>query len=300
MVFLAGCSGDAGDGGPRSASDPALGELHGVVVDAAIRPLPGVTLALMPEGLNATTDEGGLFSFDGLRPGSYALTVSRAGYIGQTMTVQVEAGVSPRGIQVLLESELGNVRYADLYKLDGYYECGVYPTVTGCATVNAVTGVILCDYTGGVCANATSDSSFTIQEVEAGMDFLQSEMVWVANGPTGASMHLVVGGATPEEFPVGVVYNETHGPSPLHVTISGQTLANASFGVDRVLMFQAGASSAADAGPECFGFSPCGVGMHYSQSFSIFTTTFYGYFPPTGWTFASEGRIPPPPPESVR
>src|SRR5688572_26537596 len=100
VMLLAGCSGDTGDAGPRSAAnDPTLGELHGVVVDAAIRPVPGVALVLMPEGLNTTSDEGGLFSFDGLRPGSYALTASRLGYLEQTITVEVAPGVSARGIQ---------------------------------------------------------------------------------------------------------------------------------------------------------------------------------------------------------
>ncbi|HUR24643.1 MAG TPA: carboxypeptidase-like regulatory domain-containing protein [Candidatus Thermoplasmatota archaeon] len=297
VVLLAGCANpdktaSAGD----SAAAPTSGTLAGVVVDAAIRPLAGASLVLIPGDLNATADATGAFSFADLRFGDYTLTASLAGYLDSTTTVTVAEG-DAGAVQVVLEVEPSDTRFANLYKYDGLYECGFWPT-NGCANVNIVTGIMLCE-TPAPCFNATSDSSIFLQWVDPGMQFLQTEMSWEPTFDFGKELYFGVGGANRDELQRGIApgYNDTGGQSPLMVTLDWETLNESKIGTERSLLLQI-SSGAADTVPGgCVFWDPCGPTVHFQQPFQVFTTTFYGYLPPPGWLFAETGMVPPPPPK---
>jgi hypothetical protein len=296
MAFLlAGCSDPSADAAGDGADAPAdSGTLSGVVVDAAIRPLPGASILLVPGDHNATTDEAGAFSFPDLQPGDYKLSASLEGYFATTIAVTVLAGESPP-VRVVLEIEASETRFANLYKYDGVYECGFWPT-NGCANVNIVTGIMLCE-TPAPCFNATTDSSIFLQWVDPGMQFLQTEMSWEPTFDFGKELGFGVGGANREELQRGIApgYNYTEGQSPLMVTLDHATLNESLIGTERALLVQVG-SGASDMVPECVVASPCGPTVQLNQPFQVFTTTFYGYDPPAGWLFAETGTVPPPPP----
>lgn len=294
VLLLAGCA-QSPDASVASVDDPSLGTLRGVVVDAAIRPLAGANVTMTPGGQQAETGDDGLFAIAGVAPGSYALRVVRAGYVEQSLTVQVEAGEGPI-VRVQLELVPSDLRYAQTYKFDGYYECGVWPT-NGCANVNIVTGIMLCE-TPVPCFNVTGDRSIFLQWVDPGMGYLQTELVWEAGSSLGRSLAFAAGGANRQELQQGIApaYNYTEGPSPLMLSLDQATLNESRIGHERALLVQVGSGADPLVPGGCFVADPCGPGIHLQQSYTDFTTTFYGYLPPPGWLFAVDGEVPPPPP----
>jgi hypothetical protein len=294
-VVLAGCA--AKSGGPAASADPTLGTLRGVVVDAAVRPLAGAAVAVQPGGLNATTGADGLFSFPGLRPGDYSVTVAKDGYIGAATTATVDAGEGP-ALQVLLEVALGSARYANLYKFDGLYECSAWPT-NGCANANILTGVVFCSL-DLPCFNTTGDRSIQLIPIDGVPDYLQSEMTWEPTLDTSRNLLFGVGGATRQELQDGLAegYNFTEGPSPLtlglnHTILLDKDITGAS---GRMLLLQISSAPTYGVPGGCGPVSDtCGVGASFEQPFTVYTHAFFGYLPPSSWTFVGEGDAPPPP-----
>ena len=295
-LLLAGCT--AAGPGPEAALDPALGTLREVVVDAAIRPLSGVAVLVQPGGLNATTGADGAFAFAGLAPSDYTLSVSKDGYIAATTTAKVEAGSPGDEVQFVLEPKPGAVRYANLYKFDGLFECGVWPT-NGCANVNIVTGIMLCSL-GVPCFNTTGDRSVELHPIDGIPTFLQSEMTWEPTTDTGRAMIFGIGHATREELQDGMAGgdNFTEGESPLMVTVDEARLQESSIGGERMMLVQVSVSATytlpvcpPELGP------PCGVGVSFEQPYTTYTHAFYGYRPPADWRFSDGTPVPPPPPE---
>lgn len=294
-IVLAGCAAKTGGAAESpAAADPALGTLHGVVVDAAIRPLAGAAVKVQPGGLNATTGADGLFAFEGVRPGDYSVDVAKDGYIAAATTAHVEPGKG-EPLQLQLEVAAGSARYANLYKFDGLYECSAWPT-NGCANVNILTGVVFCSLSLP-CFNTTGDRSIQLIPIDGIPDYLQSEMTWEPTLATSASLLFGVGGATREELQDGLAegYNFTEGPSPLtlglnHTILVDKDITGAS---GRMLLLQV--SSAPTYGVPCQPVADsCGVGASFEQPFTVYTHAFFGYLPPAGWTFVGDGAAPPP------
>jgi hypothetical protein len=98
---LAGCAEDAPEADSLRLADGTLleldgegtsatrGAIAGVVVDEAIRPIPGAVLAT--DGRNATSDGNGVFRLGGLEPGLYILAVRAPGYLSAQTSVDVVA-----------------------------------------------------------------------------------------------------------------------------------------------------------------------------------------------------------------
>ena len=296
-LLMAGCTGGPPAGTPEGASvgqDEVV--LAGVVVDTAIRPLAGATVTVVPGDLNATTGVDGAFRFTGLEAGDYQLTVRRAGYLDSVTTAHAGPASTSEEVQIVLEYKPTELRFANVYKFDGLYECGFWPT-NGCANVNIVTGIMLCEAPDPVpCFNATSDQSIFLQWVDPGMQLLQSEIAWEPTLDVGKELEFSIGGANQQELQQGVApaYNFTNGQSPLMLRADWATLNESRIGHERALLVQIG-SGASDTIPDCVVTAPCGPTVQFQQPFTVFTTTFYGYLPPEGWLFATEGSVPPPP-----
>jgi hypothetical protein len=316
FLVFAGCA-NAPSARPDSAGDAMGLSVQGIVVDTAIRPLAGVTVRLDPGGLNQTTLANGQFTITGLQASEYTLSASKDGYLAVRTTVHVDATTARSPIKLTLDPEAGSVKFANLYKYKGFFECGTN-AVRICANVNILTTIVLCHDTGGqVClGNVTQDRSLLFQAVAPGLSFLQAELVWTPSSTTGASMTLLTGGGTEEELKAGVnlpAYNLTSGASPLLARITnhegpnswcgGQaacpkpdTLNQSTIGSKRALLVQVDAGPTFLVDPLCsVGASPCGAGVSFQQDFQLFTTTFYNYEPPADWLFANTGEVPPPP-----
>jgi hypothetical protein len=294
VVFLVGCSTPNAD---QSSDGPGQITLRGVVVDQAIRPLPGANVTIVPGNLAAVTDERGEFAFERMAPGSYALTVARAAYLPSTTTVTLVDGAGGL-VQVVLDALPSDARFANLYRGEGLYECGAWPT-QGCSYVNIATGYLLCE-TGAPCFNVTADRSVFLEWVAPGMQFLQTELAWTPTLDAGKELWFGVGGANRAELQRGMalLLNSTSGPSPLVLTLDQAVLDEAGIGLERAMLAQvySGASDTVPGG--CVAYDPCGPTVHFNQRFDVFTATFYGYLPPPAWRFTQEGAVPPPPPLS--
>ena len=329
-LALAGCSDKAGEvggevegaggtgngDGTAPPGESGSGSMVGIVVDDAVRPLAEANVsATGPSGtLTAVTDAEGGFRFDDLAAGVYLVDVTKPFYITHRQAVTVVEGVEPETTRFQLTFEASQVPYANLYKFEGFYECGSYPYHL-CANINIATWIVLCSNTNICIGNVTQDRSLFFQFVEPGADFLQGELVWTPTTPTGNSMALLLGGGNEDERRTGMApaYNATYGASPLMARISnhegpdswcGQrdtcpspdTLNQSSIGTERALLVQVATGPTARAEPLCdAGASPCGTGFAAQQPFTMFTTTFYGYEPPADWLFATTGETPPPP-----
>lgn len=319
--LLAGCS----DGGAAEADGPEDGlpagdlRLEGVVVDDAVRPLADVNVtATGPTGtLGTTTDAEGLFAFEGVAPGVYIVVASKPFYISHQQAVTVGEGAAALA-KFQLTFEASQVPYANVYKYDGFYECGAY-TVRLCSNVNIATWVVLCAQTNVCLGNVTQDHSLFFQWVEPGLDFLQTELAWTPTSPTGEALGLLIGGGSEEELKEGIAlpaYNGTAGPSPLMLRISNhesedswcrrneqcettEVVNESRIGTDRALLVQVDTGPSVPVTESCgvdgvYDPEPCGAGFSFQQPYTMFTIAFYGYEPPVDWLFAATGEVPPP------
>ena len=297
-VLLAGCAGGGPSDANTLADDPSLGTLAGVVVDDAVRPVEGasvnVTGGLAP--VNATTDANGRFAIPGLQPGSYVVRVSKEFFSPHEQAVVVQAGLAePELVRFQLVFEPRSVPYSNLYKFEGMFECGVWPT-NGCANVNIITGIMLCSL-DLPCFNTTQDRSVELIPIDGVPTFLQSEMVWEPTTATGTAMTFGLGSATRQELQDGFAdgHNYTEGESPLMLTLNGSVMAERGIGADRMLLIQVSAGDSMPLPASCEPLNDhCGVGASVQQSYTTYTHAFFGYFPPAGWLFSVDG--PPPPP----
>lgn len=313
---LAGCAEAPNEEAPGATQAPTgVGSLQGVVVDDAVRPLADANVTAMgPSGeRQAVTDTQGRFLFEGLAPGVYIVQASKPFYIAHQQAVTVVEGVEPEVTRFLLTFEASQVPYANLYKFDGFYECGSHPYHL-CANINIATWIVVCAQTNVCIGNVTQDSSLFFQTVEPGLDFLQGELVWTPTTPTGETLALLIGGGNEEELKAGMApaYNASYGPSPLMLRISNHegpeawcfeaetctrsdVLNETGIGTERALLVQVATGPTVSADPLCGTVSPCATGFAAQQPFTMFTIAFFGYEPPMEWVFSETGELPPPP-----
>jgi len=69
--------------------------LTGRIVNAENEPVAGASITFQNTTLGTTTDAKGHFSLDGIRPGSYILTVSNVGYTAHTQSMKISKGKNP-------------------------------------------------------------------------------------------------------------------------------------------------------------------------------------------------------------
>jgi hypothetical protein len=292
LLLLAGCS------DPTEPILPAAGSqafIDGVVVDVALRPLAGVSVAVAGSvPANATTVADGTFRLGPLPLGVHAVAVAKEGYISAQLTAEAQPDGSATALVKVVLEQLASARpYVETFQFEGYIECGT-SSVAACAVPNFAT-LALCD-TGGPCLGNVTNDRFNANYVPGGVpDWVQSELVWT---PTVAASdrfyfsvsHYTVG----EESELETVYNSTTGPSPLLLTVPGNATRDSALGLTEGYR-QSVFSGAIDGTtpPGCA--PPCvGPGFAVQQSFTVYTHFFYHYQPPPGWRF-SQGEVPLPP-----
>ncbi|MEK6974859.1 MAG: carboxypeptidase-like regulatory domain-containing protein [Candidatus Thermoplasmatota archaeon] len=154
LTALAGCSGErATEDGLRLAdgstlaldgegTTDTLGAIAGVVVDEAIRPVPGAVLAT-PDGRNATSDDNGVFRLGLLEPGFYALAARATGFLTMQASVEVVAGETAT-LKVQLVRDIRPQPYLVTYPYDAYMQ--VWGTIAQWV-VEIIVPTPLCDCT---------------------------------------------------------------------------------------------------------------------------------------------------------
>ena len=306
-ALLAGCSG----GGPGDPADdlavdvPELeatattGVIRAVVFDEAIRPLVGATVEVMggETKRNATTDESGFAGFESLQPGTYFVKASKGvGFAAAQQSVEVVAGVSdPPAVKLMLTLRTGDLPFYQEYKIDAFLECsgGVG---NWCFIANYYPCLAM-QLAGQPCtANLTSDNSFFRIPVTEGRvpDWLQGEMVWESTQAAFTYMNWRFDLNNATSLTIADTEGAT-GPSPLLVVYPKEDLDEFALGIDTTLAveaFHAGSPVVCDNDPS--GDLCVYTGAAVEQRFTYIIHVFYGYQPPEGWRFSTEGVVPQP------
>jgi len=299
-VIGAGCSDSAKEGAKAGADFGGLGLdatdttgiVRGVVVDERIVPVEGAGVRLRGEAEEriTTTDAEGRFGFDGLRPGTYFLTVGKLNHEAGQTTAEVRAGVDEPTIVRVLIARLSAVEpFSQLSKFEGFIQCGY-----------SVEGVIsfLClnDYETLVVPDIPPtlkevfDSRGYVTALDGNWSTLVFELTWEPSAQ----------GTSPEMFELVSFWNRTAsdayarlGGAPPAVVLrleSGEVGPGQQGCCDMVppegiqdLYVWAGIQTESGGPPAAVGFS---------QDFTIFQTNFFHAKPPEGWSYVA-GDPPP-------
>lgn len=237
-LLLAGCSG--GSGGPGTDDQPidgiddldlkateTTGVIRGVVFDDSVTPLANVDISVPVEGVNRTaqTNDKGLFGFDGLTPGEYFVTASKAGYTTTQQLVKVEAGVDdPPATRILLEFNAALRPYADQL---------VYEAYIGCSLTLPVVSVAACDI--GPLKELTNNQFLVNYDATRPPSWIQSEAVWDSTNPVGDDLSLSL-----TDFSDGPqrTVTQVRGKSPIHFTVNETVAAQYNYGVNNSLVIR--------------------------------------------------------------
>lgn len=261
LLLASGCSDPT-----KSVLDevtPGTGGLSGVVVTAAIAPLSGVTVLLEPGGHATVTGEDGLFAFADIATGAYTLSAVRDGYLRTSLGVEVGEGTPAGSVKVVLEADTATARFVESYVFDGFVDWSF--NVAGARSTNSASP----NYTIGLRAP----------------DFIQSELVWESTQAFGRSLDLT---AIANDGNVTVPsIGESVGPSPLLLTLNSSVIQGAKLGPKVLLDFTVFAGEEPVA-------ADTGGGLAVNQGYRLVTHMFYGFLPPEGWRFSSDGEAPSP------
>jgi hypothetical protein len=140
LLLLAGCTGGSDGAGTDAPEDIDFGDakatdttgiIRGLVVDLAIRPLPGATILMAQDNRTTTSGADGQFAFDGLQPGTYFLFVSLTNYTTMQTQAEVVAGVDEPPITRILLERLESTRpYLETVTKTGFLTLGASIGIT--------------------------------------------------------------------------------------------------------------------------------------------------------------------------
>ncbi len=288
-VALSGC---ADDSQPVPEGDPVLDDLdlqatdetgvvRGVVIDAAITPVVGATVAIESLGLSTTTNDNGAFGFSDLEPGTYFLHAEKPGFTTVQSSTEVIAGVSePPVLKLLMEHEPGTAPFIEGLFFTGRLSCGaaIFATSVGCTTNSAV-------------ASAIGDQSIFSVDYLSVPQWIQGELVWEATQPAAGAFIWEI---TAQGSNSHLGYRETEGSPALAYLNETAAQANAAVIMDSGLNFRffggphelCRSPSPPSGVPNV---APFGCGLTLEQETEVFVHNFYNLLPDEGWRFTSDG-----------
>jgi len=187
---LAGCA----DGNPKKQGDgdeeefkdfdldatDDTGVIRGVVVDAAVVPVEGVTITLDSTGESVETNANGAFGFSRVEPGTQFLTASKPGFESIQQSVDVKAGLDrPPVVKIVLQASPDTRPFTQSIQFNGHIACS-FTLVTVSFAACGVDPV----------ASAVGNVFLQEHQYDRVAEFVQSEMVWDATQATGTSLSL--------------------------------------------------------------------------------------------------------------
>lgn len=297
-LVVAGCADGSGtpeeqDGFEEVEADSSTGGIRGVVVDAAIVPVPEATVVLDPgpDAVETVTDAEGRFSFGRLAPGAHFLQVSKYTYETVQVSTVVEAGVTdPPVVRVQLTRLSEEEPYSQAFQFSGRVVCSYSAVIITAPCITDYT-TILC---GGGCLGPAGpilrgiqgDTRDWVQEIGPGWQSHIIEMTWEPSARgTSNQMGFTVShsnrtashwyGSFGGEDPVLGRF-DCCGPHPSHQNAPDGIPAE---GLPDLLTFVNVRGSGV-------------VDVAIEQDFEAFTHTFYHIPAPEGWSFVA-GDSPP-------
>jgi hypothetical protein len=292
LTSLAGCSGKGPKPAETDFSDLDLdatsttGIVRGVVVDDAIRPIAGVHLSMPVDGKAHMTNTSaeGLFGYDDLQPGTYFIQASKLGYRPAQASVDVVAGVKePPVVRIQLVADASfKAPYYEQYTFEGFIECS-----TGAAAAGGYVYFSACSASPEAFPNDKFATSYVLTGYP---ELVQSEMTWDSTQAASRSLAHNFYYADPDETD-GYKDLTAEGESPLVNTMDNETAKEYIEGLD----YKAGQNLTLAMRVFTRATDGTGPALTVEQKFTVYTTIFYGYLPPTGWTLMDSGQVPPPP-----
>lgn len=272
-LLLAGCS-DGKNGDKGSAGGPAPGDtpmLHGYVVDAAIRPLEGVTVKVLDSNVSVLSDPGGYYGFEDLPTEQFlVLVATKAGFIPQSKQVTLVPDVPVR-LNFSLEVEPVTAPYWHVLPYEGMVGCQV-------ATVGP-TGPNSFDCNGGLEQRTRWDFA-----VDPNLSGAVVEIYWEARTAAGESLNMQL--ETLELGQLNVDLGNITGPSPLRITVppSAAQKYYPQGGLMRLTVQAASDAEQNEAG--------IGESVVFQQGFQAFASVFYVSAPACFTTHTMENQCP--------
>ncbi len=299
-LLLAGCSSsvsstssseEAAFAGLQGKADDGKGILRCIVVDSAIRPIAHAFVQLRGAvKLSSNTTDTGACLFNNLEPGTYFLSVSKAGFHAGQQSAEVKAGEpAPPIVKVVMEPDPTTRPFFQIEKWNGYMECGL-------------SVIALCGATevGGL--KPTQDNFAHVVPIERTPNWLQSEMVWKTTTAASDQMWLWHSLAKPGSG----AYNGSknwwvQGVSPIVMISNASMIKAVGYGTNNWLYLRVFTGSIDGTrnplNPEhCYPGPPAGdiycggVGYSVEQPFTVFTHSFFGFDPPPGYQFSKDGN----------
>ena len=287
LPALAGCAdGESIDKVEKTLVDEELtatddtGVIRGVVVDQAIVPVPGVTVAVESLGLETRSNEDGSFGFAGLDPGTYFLKADKIGYEPVQTSVEVVAGVSlPPVTRIQVQANPSETPYLQVTNYRANLLCGVATPVVafGCSVFRPADPYV-------------PENNAEVKEFPLFPTWFQTEMFWESTQPAGDSLILNIAHCCDNE---GIGPNSTAaGPTPLTAWTNRDELhahdegAVVEDGIE-IRVFPSGNEAIGSATGQR-------VGVILDQQVEWISTEFYNFVPDEGWTFLVDGQHPVP------
>lgn len=291
LVAAAALAGCADESVLDQARASVTGDLHGVVIDPAIRPVANASVRLPALGLEAATNASGEFRFAGLAPGVTAVVVSKTGFVDTALTAEVGG----RLVRVQLDPVAGGLPYVNTYVFDGFIECGT-AHFAACGAPDR-SSEIACQNTGQCLGDVSNDDFDVEYPLDGTPQWVQSEVSWTNTQPLGDQMYLIHFARSEAERTQGGDgrhLGEEVGTSPVKGTVNASAAADAGIGIDSNLVV--GVYGGPPSGsPPCPVAASCFVGLVVQQQFRVVTHAFYYYQPAEDWRFSTDGTVPPPP-----
>jgi len=223
-VALAGCS-DSGSDTPADqpvdfqeygleATDET-GIIRGVVVDAAIVPIAGVTVTVQETGDSLVTNANGAFGFDDLDPGTYFVQAEKPGFGSVQQSVSVVAGDDePPVLKMLMDPDPTSAPFVEYSQFNGFLVCSftvVAASAAACGVSTPALGPVPTVDVGDIVGN----QFITYVEYGRAPSWAQAEMVWDAGQELSKDLSLSF--TDPGESGQNTI-DQARGPSPLVVS----------------------------------------------------------------------------------
>ena len=239
---------------PASASS-TQGIVRGLVVDSAVRPIANATAVLVATGATASSDTDGLFFLGPLDPGFYTVNVTKPGFHSLELGVTVLADVDePPLATFILDVDQATAAFFEQFHWSGFIQCGFGTPVPGYSPMacNAVAG-------------ASNEAHQALIQVPT---FVQSELTWTSTQALNNQLQLTHRG-------IDGIYAKQEGADPVILNVPNDVLR------ERL-------PEDLDLVTDVFTIDT-DVDVVFGQTFDVYTTVFYNFVPPEGWTFIADG-----------
>ncbi len=269
-LLLAGCSGSSDNA--AQAVQGTTQCIHGVVVDAAIVPVPDARIDFVGTNVSILTGDDGRFEQCNLAPGTFQLRINATGYIEQDVLVEVAANATaPVQVDIRLDPIPFFEPFSEVRKWDGRMMCGVRVPQNG---------ILLCQLLADL-GLGSDDVTKRFDDLTEPPTFVQVELDWDSTQPLGDSLRLML---TDDHREGTDNYAMSQGPSPIMVHADEDVLRSKHLDTQGIFIRVLTGD-----------YQELGFSVTLEQPFTTFTSIYENYRPPDGWRYTDGGGLHPPP-----